>query len=136
MLIEIQYFRLSWIFYNISILLIKVSMLIQILRIFVPRGSQSRTYYVIHALMWITILYYTIMAFLHVFTCQPIHKLWHPWVKGKCMNLGAMAITTATVNVFTDLCILAIAQRVIWKTMKRDGSGRIRISLVFLAGIM
>ncbi|KAH7130508.1 hypothetical protein B0J11DRAFT_504287 [Dendryphion nanum] len=130
------HFRLSWIFYNLSIALIKVSMLIQVLRIFVPRGSQSRTYYVVHSLIWITTAYYTIMLFLMVFTCQPISKLWTPWKKGTCMKIGAMSVTTACFNVVTDLAILVIAQRVIWKVLSRDKEKRIRLSLVFCAGII
>ncbi|KAF2011062.1 hypothetical protein BU24DRAFT_52255 [Aaosphaeria arxii CBS 175.79] len=128
--------RLSWTFYNISILLIKNAMLIQVLRIFVPRGTSSFTYYAIHAVLWTSTLYYTITAFLHIFTCNPIHKIWHPWVEGTCVNKEVMLLTTTVVNVVTDLFILYISQRVIWKTMGNRGPDRIKISLLFGAGLI
>lgn len=76
------------------------------------------------------------MMFLMVFTCQPVSKLWSPWKEGKCMNMGAMSVTTACFNVVTDLAILAIAQRVIWKVLNRDKEKRMRLSIVFCAGLM
>ncbi|KAF2264979.1 hypothetical protein CC78DRAFT_616364 [Lojkania enalia] len=129
------YFRLGAIFYNISILLIKIAMLIQVLRVFVPRGSQSKTYYIVHFLIWSTSLYYVINFFAMVFTCNPIHKAWEPWVEGKCLNMSAIAITTGVINLLGDVTILAVCQRVIWKVVKIDRKQRVQLSAVFLAGI-
>ena len=124
------------IFYNISIVLIKVAMLLQVLRIFVPRGSQSKTYYIVHALIWLNALYYLIIVFLMLFNCRPIRKAWTPWLPGKCMQIGLIAMTTAIVNLIGDLCILFLTQNVIWNLMRVDRRQRMKLSVVFLAGVM
>ncbi|KAL1591988.1 hypothetical protein SLS60_011580 [Paraconiothyrium brasiliense] len=132
----LMWYRISSIFYNIAIVLIKVAMLIQVLRIFVPRGSQSKTYYVVHGLIWLNVLYYTIIVFLMLFNCQPIEKAWKPWLPGKCMEIGIIAMSTAAVNLIGDLSILFLTQKVIWNLMRVDRKQRLRLSIVFLAGIV
>jgi hypothetical protein len=132
----LMWYRISSIFYNIAIVLIKVAMLVQVLRIFVPRGSQSKTYYVVHGLIWMNLLYYIIIVFLMIFNCQPIEKAWKPWLSGKCMQIGIIAMSTAVVNLIGDLSILFLTQNVIWNLMRVDKRQRLRLSLVFLAGIV
>ncbi|PVH95898.1 hypothetical protein DM02DRAFT_136855 [Periconia macrospinosa] len=130
------WYKLGSIFYNISIVLIKISMLIQVLRVFVPRGSQSKTYYVCHALIWVNVIYYAITVFTMMFTCRPIQKSWQPWVPGTCMNIGAISMSTAAVNLVGDLCILAVTQVKIWKLMRVERRQRIKLSVVFFAAII
>lgn len=130
------WYRISSIFYNIAIVLIKVAMLIQVLRIFVPRGSQSKTWYVVHGLIWMNSLYYAIAVFLMVFTCQPIERAWKPWIPGKCMSIGHIAMTTAIVNLIGDLSILFLTQKVIWSLMRVERKQRLQLSVVFCAGIV
>ncbi|KAJ4299437.1 hypothetical protein N0V90_004682 [Kalmusia sp. IMI 367209] len=130
------WYRISSIFYNIAIVIIKVAMLIQVRRIFVPRGSQSKTYYVVHGLIWMNLLYYTIIVFLMVFNCQPIERGWKPWIPGKCIQIGLIAMSTAIVNLIGDLSILFLTQKVIWNLMRVDRRNRIKLSIVFTAGIV
>lgn len=111
-------------------------MLIQVLRIFVPRGSQSKTYYVVHGLIWMNSVYYVIIVFLMIFNCRPIHKGWNPWVPGKCMEIGIIAMCTAIVNLIGDLSILFLTQKVIWNLMRVERRQRLKLSVVFFAGIM
>ncbi|KAJ4350350.1 uncharacterized protein N0V89_008971 [Didymosphaeria variabile] len=132
----LMWYRISSIFYNIAIVLIKVAMLIQVLRIFVPRGSQSKTYYVVHGLIWMNVLYYSIIVFLMLFNCQPIQKAWKPWLPGKCMQIGIIAMSTAVVNLIGDLSILFLTQKVIWNLMRVERRQRLKLSIVFLAGIV
>ncbi|KAL5376014.1 hypothetical protein DPSP01_010746 [Paraphaeosphaeria sporulosa] len=130
------WYRVSSIFYNIAIVLIKVAMLIQVLRIFVPRGSQSKTYYIVHGLIWMNLLYYVIIVFLMLFNCQPFEKAWKPWLSGKCMQIGIIAMSTAVVNLIGDLSILFLTQNVIWNLMRVERRQRLKLSLVFMAGIV
>ncbi|CAI6334198.1 unnamed protein product [Periconia digitata] len=130
------WYKLGSIFYNISIVLIKVSMLVQVLRVFVPRGSRSKTYYVCHTLIWVNVIYYTIAVFTMIFTCRPINKAWQPWVQGTCLEIGAIAMSTAAVNLVGDLCILAVTQIKIWNLIRVKQSQRIKLSVVFCAAII
>lgn len=132
----ILWHSISSILYNIAIVLIKVAMLIQVLRIFVPRGTQSKTYYVAHGLIWMNVLYYTITVSLMIFDCQPIKKTWKPLIPGKCMDIGIIKMSTAVVNLIGDLSILFLTQNVIWNLMRVERRQRLRLSLVFMAGIV
>lgn len=132
----LMWYRISSIFYNISIVLIKVAMLIQVRRIFVPRGSQSKTYYVVHGLIWLNLIYYTTIVFMMMFNCRPIQKGWKPWIPGKCLEIGIIAMTTAAVNLLGDLSILFLTQKVIWNLMRVERRQRLKLSIVFLAGIV
>lgn len=71
-----------------------------------------------------------------IFTCRPINKAWKPWLPGKCLEMGAIAMSTAAVNLVGDLSILFLTQKVIWNLMRVDRKQRIKLSIVFLAGIM
>ncbi|KAF2643651.1 hypothetical protein P280DRAFT_546572 [Massarina eburnea CBS 473.64] len=130
------WYRIGSICYNISIVLIKISMLVQVLRIFVPRGAQSKTYWICHALIWINSLYYFISVFLMIFSCRPLSKAWQPWIEGKCIEIGAVAMTTAAVNLVGDLSILFLTQVKIWNLMRVERKQRIKLSIVFFAALI
>ncbi|KAF2475353.1 uncharacterized protein BDR25DRAFT_340140 [Lindgomyces ingoldianus] len=130
------YFRLSSILYNFSVLLIKFSMLVQVLRVFVPRGSQSKTFYIIHTLIVTNIIFYITLIFSIIFNCTPIEKGWKPWLKGTCLSITNIAMAQAIFNLVSDLMILTITQKVIWEIVRVKKSERIRLSAVFFAGII
>jgi len=114
----------------------KVSVIIQILRIFVPHGSSSKTYWVAHALMWSNIIYYTIAIFLFIFTCDPVAKAWRPWLPGKCKQIGSISISMAGANLAGDLLVLFLTQKAIWDLMRVREKQRWKLSMLFLAGII
>ncbi|KAF2006026.1 hypothetical protein P154DRAFT_615943 [Amniculicola lignicola CBS 123094] len=127
--------RISACFFNVSILLIKCSMLIQVIRVFVPRGTHSRTYWLLITLIVANILFHTAIAFTLILSCKPITKAWHPWEEGKCLPVGILATTSAVMNLISDLSILCVAQWVVWNVIRTDVSKKLRLSLVFFAGL-
>ena len=131
-----MWFRISSIFYNISIVCIKVAVLIHIRRIFAPRGTQPRTYFVINIMIGAQVVFYTIIALLMLFNCRPIHKAWTPWIPGKCITIGVIAMNMAVFNLIGDLAILFLSQKVIWTLMRVERKKRWMLSIVFLAGIV
>lgn len=71
-----------------------------------------------------------------IFDCQPIKKTWKPLIPGKCMDIGIIKMSTAVVNLIGDLSILFLTQNVIWNLMRVERRQRLRLSLVFMAGIV
>jgi hypothetical protein len=128
--------RLGAVFYDVSIVLMKVSVLIQILRIFVPHGSSSKTYWIAHGLMWANVIYYTIAIFLFIFACDPVAKAWKPWMPGKCKQMSSIAISMAAANLAGDLMTLFLTQKVIWTLMRVRDKQRLKLSVLFFAGII
>ena len=111
-------------------------MLIQILRIFVPHGSSSKTYWVAHALIWSNIIYYTVAIFLFIFTCDPVAKAWKPWIPGKCKQMAGISISMAAANLAGDLLTLFLTQKAIWDLMRVREKQRLKLSLLFFAGVI
>ena len=111
-------------------------MLIQVLRVFVPRGSRSKTYWACHALILMNTLFYFIAVFLMIFTCRPISKAWKPWIQGHCMDMGQIVTATAAVNLIGDLAILFLTQVKIWNLIRVEKKQRIKLSVVFCAALV
>lgn len=131
-----QYARVGALFYNLAIVLIKIACLIQVLRIFVPRGTHSKTYYTFQALILTNSIYYFIIVCLMLFTCRPIPKAWKPWLEGRCLDMGKIAMASVAMNLISDLAILALTQKVIWGMMRVERWKRLRVSIVFFAGVV
>jgi hypothetical protein len=110
-------------------------MLIQVFRIF-DRCISLRVLYVFHVLLWVTLAYHLITIFLMIFTCWPVTKGWRPWEQGKCMSVGTIAMTMASINLITDITILTLWQSVVWSVTRRDPRKRAGLSVVFAAGLV
>ena len=52
------------------------------------------------------------------------------------MQIGMIAMSTAIVNLVGDLSILFLTQKVIWNLMRVERRQRLKLSVVFFAGIM
>lgn len=93
-------------------------MLLQLLRIFVPR-KRNTVFWICHFLIWLNFVYYTVYICLVIFNCSPIKKGWtrriYPPIKGKCIDLHAAYTAGAVVNTASDLSIVILPQPLIWK---------------------
>ncbi|KAJ5652294.1 hypothetical protein N7507_009720 [Penicillium longicatenatum] len=100
------------ILYNPCLTLIKVSILMFLRRL----ESRSR---VVNILIWtslavITALFIAVL-FVDIFQCHPIAYNWDMTIKsGKCINQGAFYVSTAALNLFTDLMVISIPIIITW----------------------
>lgn len=115
--------------------LIKVAILLQYLRVFVPPKTRNAFFWICHSLIWsICILYLTIF-FSEIFECSPIKKLWKPWIEGHCVDFSQLSMIAPVFSTVSDLAMLILPQHVIWNlhmTLKK----KLGISALFLIGIM
>lgn len=130
------FLRVGAVCYNISIVLMKVSVLIQILRIFIPNGRLTKAYCAAHALIWSNVIYYTISIFMYILACDPVSKAWKPWLSGKCRNMAVLAISMQVANLVGDLLVLFLAQKIIYDVMRMHQKQRRKLSVLFFAGIV
>jgi hypothetical protein len=86
--------------------------------------------------MWSNVVYYTIAIFLYIFTCDPVAKAWKPWLPGKCKQMGGIAISMATANLVGDVLTLFLTQKAIWDLMRVREKQRMKLSLLFFAGVI
>jgi hypothetical protein len=124
-------------FYNVAMIFLRVAILHQWMRIFYPRGARDVFYWALMVLMWMNVLFYISCIGVQMFRCTPIRKAWDPLVEGgHCVtSFDTMDIMTPVFNAMSDLAVLFLAQRVIWR-LQMGRRRKIGISIVFAFGIL
>jgi hypothetical protein len=89
--------------YNLSLVLTKISIIFQYMRIFITPGVLL----ICRVMMGLLILYgfWTIAG--SVFICVPIATYWNPDIRGHCMNKIAFYFANSALNIATDIIIFA-----------------------------
>lgn len=95
--------------YNLALTMIKVSILVQYIRIFPTRHFRCACY----AMLCIVVACGTWGVFGNVFLCNPINSFWDTTIQGKCMQMSVVWFSTAGLNIGQDLIILFLPVRVI-----------------------
>jgi hypothetical protein len=116
-------------------MLLKAAILLEWLRIFLPRGKHNYFYRISVFLVCIDILFYSAAFFAINLTCIPHNKIWNPTVSGHCIDSKPLDITSATINFVIDVIILALPQKVIWN-LQMTFRKRLGVSTVFMFGIL
>lgn len=121
--------------YISSLLFGKPAVLLGLIRIFAPHGTNktfARASYILIALN--TILYLSSIVGTATL-CIPHEAIWYPWVKGTCIDRNALAIVGSAFNIVIDLIILVLPQPIIWK-LQMTTQRRLGVSLVFSVGVL
>lgn len=129
--------HLASITYGVSIMFVKLAILLDWLRIFVPRGQKNRLYWTLQVLIWSNVIYYVSGSFLEIFRCWPRQKIWDPLFEGgSCpIDIAANNFASTLINLASDIAILLLPQWVIWK-LQISKAKRMGISLLFVIGIL
>ncbi|KAL1970435.1 hypothetical protein VTN77DRAFT_4079 [Rasamsonia byssochlamydoides] len=98
-------------------------------RIFPTRDFRLATF----ILGGIVISWVIAIVFVSVFQCTPVEKTWNPAVPGHCINLKGSFIGNAIPNIMTDIAILSLPVRVVWR-LHADLTYRLSVIVVFLLG--
>ncbi|KAI0809644.1 hypothetical protein GGR55DRAFT_679478 [Xylaria sp. FL0064] len=114
---------------------VKTAILLEWTRLFVPPGTRTKFWWTCQIVMWVTTLYYVSIVVASALSCSPHEKIWHPTLPGRCFNIKAFFIGNATLNLASDIIILALPQRVIWR-LKMPRQKKIGVSLVFAVGVI
>ncbi|KAI0115678.1 hypothetical protein GGR51DRAFT_576699 [Nemania sp. FL0031] len=118
-----------------SILAIKAAIILEWARIFNPLRERNTFFWLGYTVLGLNSLFYALAIFLENFTCFPQERIWDRTIPGKCIEFSENYIVTAAFNVFSDIIILALPQRVVWK-LKMTTKRKISVSLVFTVGIL
>jgi hypothetical protein len=116
-------------------MLVKVAVLLQWLRVFVPRGVRNAFFWILHVTIWIHVGFYGALTLVEIWSCNPREKIWNPWIPGTCISIAAVGGTSSIVNVVSDIIILILPHRVIWK-LEMPKHRKKAISLLFTCGIL
>ena len=115
------------------IVLVKVSILLQYISIFVVhRGNIFHI--IVHVLLWINVVFYTIDTFLVIFECNPRAKSWDDSVPGSCFSLHQLGVSSGVINVVSDFAILLLPVHKVWR-LQMPWQKKWRILAVFAVGL-
>ncbi|KAL8819728.1 MAG: hypothetical protein Q9223_001916 [Gallowayella weberi] len=106
----IKSLALEDLFYAIIVAFIKVAILLQCLRIFVPHRRGNLPLFVsIHVLMWCNVMFYIFHVIFMTIMCLPREKIWNKLEpEGHCFNTYAASIASGIFNVLSDFAILIL----------------------------
>lgn len=122
--------------YSVLIFTTKMSVLLLYKRIFVPAGGKRKWMrHMILAIIVFNAMFYTAKTFVVAFSCRPQQKIWDPRIPGTCVDVYAVLIGTAALNIVSDLLIITIPMAVIWK-LRMPRKRKIEISLIFGFGVL
>lgn len=119
--------------YVVCILLLKLSILFQYLRIFVPiRTGNMVMYCGTVGLIVVNVIFYIISFFLDIAQCRPRARIWNPTIPGTCMD-GSNVVPTAIFNVVSHFVILVLPLHRIWR-LQMSTRRKLGISVTFATG--
>jgi hypothetical protein len=125
-----QFGVISGVFYGLSIMLTKLSVLTLFLR-FVPRGKLR---VIIFIIMAVVVLYILVASFDWVYTCQPIAKYWDLTITGgSCINWVKVAVFSSVMNAATDVALL-ILPIVFLRNLRLPIKQKIGVMIVLMTG--
>lgn len=111
-------------------LLVKISLLYILLRIFQPYHKRI---VLVYALLCFIAFYYFIILFIKTFICHPISTYWeHTQNNDACFNRLGVIIADSIVSLITDLAILAFPIALTW-SLNMPVSRKLRV--ICLLGI-
>ncbi|KAI0972007.1 hypothetical protein F4678DRAFT_460836 [Xylaria arbuscula] len=122
--------------FAVTVGFVKAAIILEWLRIFVPRGTRNAFFWISWFLLVLNILINVAGLFTINLTCIPHEKIWNRvMVPGHCIDSHAIDISSASINLGIDLLILVLPQRVIW-TLKIPTSKRLGVAAVFTVGLL
>lgn len=125
------YFR---VIHTLTLLFLKIAIIIQIQRAFCSR-QRNFTFWMCHVLLWAHVMLYVASIFVALFSCTPRAKAWDFILPGRCIDQFVADSTACGLNIASDILILILPQREIWK-MNMSRRRKWGLSLLFGVGIL
>lgn len=117
--------------YTVALGLIKVSLIILYLEIFVSRRARIGSYIILAYVIINTL----VVVFITVFNCIPILAFWDQDVKGKCMNTNALEYANSASAVIQD-AVLIVFPLVCLRSLNMERKRKIAVGFMFAVGAL
>ena len=136
-----QLLFIDYIIYGCAVLGPKISILLQLIAIFVPRGrgglgTGARWFYwSAQFLIATNLIFYVAHNFTLIFQCNPIAKGWIPSLPGVCMNQVSLLESSGPFNIISDFLIFLLPLSSIWQ-LKLPVRTRLGIVSAFAVGLL
>lgn len=116
---------------------LKVSLILQILRIFVPdRAHRTPLFWLVHTFLWINIVFYVTIIIYSIAAYQSMVKAWDGQsLGGDFPTYMLVHIVSASINTASDVLLFVLPQPAVWR-LKLQGTKKWGLRAVFLFGIL
>jgi hypothetical protein len=121
------------IIYAVVIAHLKIAIILQYLRVFVP--TRNLLFWSLHAFAWTHAAFYIIFIFIEIFLCTDRAMACGTKTQGKCFDCLTLNGWVAGINMFSDFLLVIIPQFIIWK-LQIARKRKWGLSAVFLIGIL
>ncbi|KAH8591910.1 hypothetical protein B0O99DRAFT_718424 [Bisporella sp. PMI_857] len=119
------------VFYGLSFLSVKVSILLLYLRLSPYRPFRIAVWVVMIA----TIVYSILGSFEFLFNCQPIAKNWDVTLDGKCIDVTKILMTHGSLTIVTDIAMLILPITLVRK-LKLPLKQKVALAGLFMTGTL
>jgi hypothetical protein len=127
---------------SVLIALIKTAILLEFIRIFVPRSVKNTFWWFCCILIGLNVaVYFAVGLLLTNLACIPRESMFDFRVPGKCIGISGfktdpfIEVVSASVNVVSDIMILLLPQPLIWR-LQMPLKSKIAILSVFFVGLL
>jgi len=132
----VQWINVSEILYGIIIFFIKLSILLQYLRIFVTsRNGNMALLVAIQVCIWCCLLFYLIIDIFAISACVPREKIWNPLMSGHCIDTDSEYKATGIFNVVSDFAVLILPIAPLWR-LQMPLRRKFGVSAIFATGLL
>ncbi|ORX94598.1 hypothetical protein BCR34DRAFT_499162 [Clohesyomyces aquaticus] len=132
---SLYYLNVGSIVYGNVIMLLKIAILLEWKRIFVPLRLKNGFWWTCNITLVVNVLFYVACTIVEIFGCNPRRKSWEPTVPGTCLNIATVNIVAASINFVSDLIILFLPQKIIWNLQMTNGR-KLAIGALFAMGVL
>jgi hypothetical protein len=120
--------------YNPTMAFSKLSILLQMERIFVP-FHHTKTWYLVLCFTFVNMSWFVAVGFVTLFQCRPVKKRWDPSLSGHCLDYSIWVVVAAIFNMLSDFIILALP--IVWiSRLKMDLKRKLTTGAVFFIGAL
>ncbi|CAF9925643.1 hypothetical protein IMSHALPRED_006739 [Imshaugia aleurites] len=129
-----QFANYEDIVYSVSIFSTKYSILLLILRVFCS-VKRNVGHWLCQGLIVANAMFYLAFFFVPIFQCSPRTKIWTPEEPGRCLDVDALYLASATFNVVSDIAMLSVPIYLIWN-LQMSVQRKIGVSAIFATGAL
>ncbi|KAI1293135.1 hypothetical protein F5Y03DRAFT_400150 [Xylaria venustula] len=120
----------------ITILSLKAAILLDWIRIFVPRGTRNYFYWIAIIVLVLHTTFCIAWIMAENLSCMPHRRIWDVTVwQGRCIDVKLIYIPVAAINLLADIIILILPQRTIW-TLHMSIRKKCGVASLFAVGIL
>ncbi|KAJ4382806.1 hypothetical protein N0V86_002030 [Didymella sp. IMI 355093] len=137
-IVHARLFHISVAVYALIIIPLKVSLILQIRRIFMPHDCSLHArpirLWVIDGFLALNVMFYFALFLFQFLACRPLAHAWNPLVAGTCVKDRLVVhVVSASINTASDMIIVILPQPVIWR-LSLSKKRKWGLSAVFLLG--